>query len=519
MSIFNIDKEGHPQKQLPLNLAGNIAYFLVNLIIGLLLVPYFISTLGVAAYGIIPLATSLNSYIGLLTSSVNTAVSRPLTIELKKGNIDSASKTYNTAFFGFSTILVLLVLPGLIIFSLFAPVVFNVPPGLGSDVIILFLGVNGAFLIRSWANNYTVSLFAYNRLDLINLVNVVNVVVQVFLILLFFSIWTPSLSSIGIAYLIGGVSATVIAISLSRRINPSLNVNIHDFDCSRMMSLMSLTGWVVFIQMGDLLFNQTDLVVVNILFGAMAAGEYAIAFQWVILLRVILGVFASILTPIVLHYFAQDNLDLVIRILISSVKIMGLIMALFIGLICGCAPQLLTLWVGSQFAFLAPLIILLTFHWAYNSSTFPLQSLYIILNKLKIPGIVTLLLGVLDVILAITLSSFTGWGYYGVAAAAVVSLTLKNTFFYPLYSAKIAQKPWHTFFKPIIPGLAGLVGVAVASYILINAISGPVLFTLAVTGITISIVYAIIIIRFVLNRFERDILASYLPEKVKKYIV
>lgn len=44
--------------QLPRNLAANIAYFLVNIVIGVLLVPYFINTLGVAAYGIIPLATS-----------------------------------------------------------------------------------------------------------------------------------------------------------------------------------------------------------------------------------------------------------------------------------------------------------------------------------------------------------------------------------------------------------------------------------------------------------------------------
>ncbi|WP_301002666.1 hypothetical protein [Methanoculleus sp.] len=50
--------------QLPHNLAANIAYFLVNVVIGVLLVPYFINTLGVAAYGLIPLATSITVISG-----------------------------------------------------------------------------------------------------------------------------------------------------------------------------------------------------------------------------------------------------------------------------------------------------------------------------------------------------------------------------------------------------------------------------------------------------------------------
>jgi hypothetical protein len=49
--------------QFPRNLAANIAYFLVNIVIGVLLVPYFIDTLGVAAYGLIPLATSITGYV------------------------------------------------------------------------------------------------------------------------------------------------------------------------------------------------------------------------------------------------------------------------------------------------------------------------------------------------------------------------------------------------------------------------------------------------------------------------
>ena len=65
--------------QLPRNLLANIAYFLVSVGIGVLLVPYFISTLGVAAYGLIPLAASITGYVAIFVQSLNTVVTRSTT--------------------------------------------------------------------------------------------------------------------------------------------------------------------------------------------------------------------------------------------------------------------------------------------------------------------------------------------------------------------------------------------------------------------------------------------------------
>jgi O-antigen/teichoic acid export membrane protein len=72
--------------QLSRNLAANIAYFLVNIAIDVFLVPYFASTLGVAAYGLIPLATSITGYVALVVQSLNTAVTRFLTVDLQRGD-------------------------------------------------------------------------------------------------------------------------------------------------------------------------------------------------------------------------------------------------------------------------------------------------------------------------------------------------------------------------------------------------------------------------------------------------
>ncbi|NLA39425.1 MAG: polysaccharide biosynthesis protein, partial [Methanomicrobiales archaeon] len=207
--------------QFPRNLAANIVYFLVNLVIGVLLVPYFVSTLGIAAYGLIPLATSITGYVAIVVQALNTAVSRFLTVDLQQGDYDAANRTFNTAFFAFSAVL-LLMAPLVIAVAWLAPSIFHIPAGQEGSAVILFLGVSTATLIRFWSGNYTVQLFAYNRLDLQNLVNATNIVVQVGFIILLFTLFGPDLALIGVAYLAGAVVASAISIILAHRVCPYL---------------------------------------------------------------------------------------------------------------------------------------------------------------------------------------------------------------------------------------------------------------------------------------------------------
>jgi membrane protein EpsK len=172
--------------QLPRNLLANILYFLVNVVIGIFLVPYFVSCLGIAAYGLIPLAASITGYAAIVIQSLNTSVSRFLTIDLQREDYAAANRTFNTALFGLTAVILLMV-PIVLAVAWFIPSIFHVPVGQERGATFLFLGVCTSFLIRSWTGNFTVQLFAYNRLDLQNLVDITNVIVQTGVIVLLFT--------------------------------------------------------------------------------------------------------------------------------------------------------------------------------------------------------------------------------------------------------------------------------------------------------------------------------------------
>ena len=501
--------------QLPKNVLANISYFAINIVIGLLLVPYFISTLGVAAYGLIPLATSITGYVGIVVQSLNSSVSRFLTIDLQREDYAAANKTFNTAILGISFIVALMV-PVIIVAALFIPKIFNVPAGQEQDTILLFLGVFAAFLISSWSGNFTVQLFAYNRLDLQNMVNATNVIVSATLIFITFHYYGPSLAIIGLSYVIGATAASVLSIILAKRVCPDLKLSFHSFDYDKLKAVGDMGVWSIVNQVGTLLFLQIDLIVVNILFGAASAGQYAIVLMWATLLRTIANTIAGVLTPVVFTYYAKGKVNALIKVTNSAVRLMGFLLALPIGLICGLAPQILTIWVGEKFAFLAPLMILLAIHLTINLSVLPLFSVNVAYNKIQVPGILTLLMGGLNIALAFSIPVLFGSGFYGVALAGAIVLTLKNAVFTPWYAARVLGIDGLAFTKSAITGLVPTIIVTAASAITGIYVNIASMTSLVLVGGILGLVYMILIWKFGLTAFERELFRSYLPENLRR---
>lgn len=516
--MFNLTEHQETfSKQVPKNLIANILYFILNVIIGLFLVPFFVDSLGVASYALIPLATSMTGYVNLVVQSINTSVSRYLTIDLQKREFKKANITFNTALFG-TLAIILLTLPLVLFICYYAPSFFDIPRSQENDARILFLGVISAFLVRAWSSNFGVSLFAYNRLDLQNIINTINILVQVGLIILLFNLFSPNIEYIGLSYLIGSIFAFIITIYFSRKVNSNLKVNIKDFHVSKVKEITSTGGWIIINQIGALLFLQIDLIVINKLFGTVAGGEYSIVLTWSALLRSIAVMLAGVLTPVILTYYAKEKTDELVNLSKSSVKLMGLAIALPIGYICGFSPQLLSLWVGPEFMKLSPLVFLLLPHLVINLSVSPLFSINISYNKVRIPGIVTLFMGIGNLLLAILIPYFTGWNYYGVAIAGAIVLTLKNSFFTTWYATKVLGVARTTFVSSMLPGIIAMLVTVSISRLMAHYLQISEILPLLCSGIILTIVYLLIVWGFGLKPAEKQTVESFIPLKIKNIL-
>jgi membrane protein EpsK len=432
-----------------------------------------------------------------------------LTLDLEKEDFNAANRTFNTVLVG-NTALAALTLPFVVGLVLLSPRWFDIPAGHERYAQWLFAATLFSYLLTMVQSSFSVSSWARNRFDLRNAVIAVDRITRVGIVVAAFSLVQPSLWHVGLGFLGASAIGFVGDLLLWRRLTPQLHIRPARFDRSRVRQLFGMGGWLVINQVGTLLFLHVDLIVANMLLGAEIAGEYGSVLLFSTMLRRLAQTASTVLTPTILAKYARDDLDSVNRISKQAVKFLGLAMALPIGLLCGLAQPLLILWLGPSFQALAGLVVMLTAHLVINLAVLPLFGINKAFNKVKLPGIVTLSMGVLNVGLAIAFVE-SGWGALGIATAGAIVLTLKNAFFTPVYAALIQKLPWWAFMSTMAPGVLAALSTAGGAYAathLLNVHSWVMLF---VVGGCISLLYALIVWFSILDKGDRKLLVTLLP--------
>jgi membrane protein EpsK len=136
-----------------------------------------------------------------------------------------------------------------------------------------------------------------------------------------------------------------------------------------------------------------------------------------------------------------------------------------------------------------------------------------------IPGIVTLFMGIGNFALAIILALFSGWGFYGIAAAGAIVLTLKNAVFTPWYATKVLGVGVNTFTRVLLPGV--IAGLLLWAFAVVLGLILPLntIINLIVAGIILILGYAILMWRVGLSEGERNLFGSYVPVKIRRLIL
>jgi membrane protein EpsK len=141
----------------------------------------------------------------------------------------------------------------------------------------------------------------------------------------------------------------------------------------------------------------------------------------------------------------------------------------------------------------------------------PLLGLQLATNRVKVPGVLTMVMGLANLGLALVLAGPMHWNLYGIAAAGAIMLTVKNVFFTPLYGAHVLGRSALSFFKEL--GL--IVAVTFASVLLCRGalwlwpIAGWD--QLVMLSLVISVLYALVVYRFILTAEERKMLRNLIP--------
>lgn len=437
--------------QTKINLIYNAITFVINALIGLVLPSFLIKELGISTYSLIPISMSITSFMVVFTIAINGTLSRFLSVDLEN-NEKNVNKTFVTSFYLLIGIFMFF-LPLIVYFLIFPQRFLDINPKDIHDAQLLFIYTITAFITNSFGSLFNSIPYVKNRIDLRNIALIISKLgVVVVIIILFFAKYI-NIQAYGIAVFVATILSFIYSFKTAKKLYPTLTLKFKYFDKNQLNRISKLGFWLIISQIGVVLFLQTDIVIVNKLLGAKLSGVFGTLVQWSFLVRTMVGMVGGVIGPIILRLYAKNQIKQLIKLTTFSIKVLGIFASIIVMSIVHFSNEILKIWIGSEFQIYSIFLVLIVFHLGYNTAYSSIINLNIAYNKAKIPAIITVFTGLLNIILGYMLIFYYNFNLYGIVWAGFISLTLKNLIFTPLYVSYIMKIPKSTFYKPIIPSL------------------------------------------------------------------
>ena len=428
------------KRQVFINIFANAFAMLISTGINFFLTPYITRTVGVAAYGFVPLASNFVSYVTIVTTAFNSMGSRFITVELQQENRKRANEYFSTIFF---MNIGLAIFSGIVftVIILCLTKIIDIPKELTSDIVILFAISFLAAVFSLATNVFSSATFCKNRLDLKSIVSIISTIVRAFLLVVLFMIFPAKVYYIGLANISVSIIEGVSNIFIQKKIMGELKVLRADFHKKYIKTLFASGVWNSVSQLSSILMTGLDLLVANIFINASESGILSIAKVMPNLLYTCVALVVTAFGPqFVLAYAGKNRADNLLDTMDFSAKLISFISVIPVAGFIGFGKEFFKLWVPEQNASL--LFTLATLTLLGDAVGYPIKAfdnIFSAVNRLRWPAIATLVCGFLNVIIMVPLLTYTNLGLYAVAGTSSILLLAKDLVFKIIYIAKIVK--------------------------------------------------------------------------------
>ena len=500
-----------------INVVTNVIRTVAIAVIGILLVPFYLDRLGVGTYALIPLATTITTYIMILVDSMVSACSRYVVIAIQRDGAEGAQVPYNSAFFG-TVRVILLTLPLAVLFAFLSPYIFDVPDVNYLEVQVMFGLIFLSAFVSAMASPYNTVFTAYNMLYYVQISRLAYVLLQAGMIVVMFLVLGPSLVSIGVAYLVSSFVLLGLSAWLKHRVCPGLRMDHRDYDPVLFKKMYSLGAWNIVQNIGTLLFIQMSLIITNLFLGPEVQGGFAIVVTFISMTNTATFAISTSMAPLVFREFSEGRMDGLVRMERLAIRLVVLVFALPIAYVIVHSSEILTTWVGPGYTYLSDTItIAMTVQLLYCASLM-IANLPEIQLTVNVIGKVTLMGGVLNVILAVMFAGFTDLGIEGVMFGWAVAMALQLLFRF-VYLAHRSGAGYTAFLRPVLVGYVLLGGCTLMLHLLSTVID-PVIGWIPILvhlGLLFA-VYCLVMYPVLFRKDERRMIANILPGGIRKIL-
>jgi O-antigen/teichoic acid export membrane protein len=405
-----------------------------------------------------------------------------LTFTIECQEYEKANKEISTAVYGLVRLFVIAFFP-LCALSIYIDHLIVIPPNLVAGARIFSIFSILFFILITLSGPLGAAMFVRNRLDLASGAFLARTLFFIAIIVAFFSTVGASLPIYGFAMFASSLLLFFTHIWIHKHLLKSVEISNRWFDRTILRDIMSLGGWITFSQIGGLLFLQTDLIISNRILGPTITGQLAAILVIPLQLRVFSGLVSSLFGPTQAAIAARKDWTAFSNYLLRSLRLTTLFFALVVGVFCGSAHEVLSVWLGKEFASLTPVALMLTAYLVLSLGCSPLAGSGLMLGKVKVPSIVTMVMGVGNVAICIILANTMG--LMGIALSQCVMLLLLNVVFTSWYVSRICSISLRSIWSEHFIGVLCFLGITLISYG-VNTFVAPVSLIMLVVSLSLS---------------------------------
>lgn len=467
------------------NMIAQIISFALNLGINFFLTPYMVTSLGKEVYGFVNLAYSFTSYINIAVVAINSLLARYITINIKQEKYENANKYFASVTLVNIVFAFTLVVPSAILI-LFLDSVINIPVGFVSDIKILWAFIFASILLSIATTSFHVSTFAANRLDLEGIRNMQNHIIRCVMLLIIFSVFKPHVWYVGLTALVCNIFLTYITYQYLCTLTPQLKISKRFFDFSAVKELLVNGIWNSINQLASILMDGLDLFIANLFIGALEMSLMSYSKTIPVHLTNLIALISNTFVPQMTISYAEGNMNKFIKEINRAMRLSTFLCSVPIIGFMIFGYSFFHLWLPSlserEIAMIQILSVLTLLPALFNIFSYPLSSVQTIMCKLRIPVILSFMIGVINLICVIYLLNTTNLGILGIKLISSILLMFKVLLFTPMYTAHNLGVKLMTFYPMIIKGtvINFLIALIFIGYITILDINSWLVFILSV---------------------------------------
>lgn len=460
------------KKRLSLNLIGQLSSFVFNICISFFLTPYIVATLGEETYGFVGLANNVTSYITLFTVAINGMLSRYITVEYTKKNYDEASGYLSTAVITQGVLAAVLLIPMMLLGSNVERV-FNVSSGILSDVRLLWILIFLSFLLRLSFSGFGSATYAKNRLEIRALISILSSGIRSVVLIITFIFFTPHVWYIGFATILANIITILLNCYYKRKLLPNVKVSVKKFNFRYIYKLVVVGIWNSLNQLQQILCSGLDLALTNLFINGSEMGLLSIAKAIPTQITSLISTISGTFDPTMTISYGKGEMDDFLHQTKFAMKFSGFVCSVPILGFIAFGKTFYSLWMPSlsaaEITKIHILALLTLLPQIFSVYIYPLYTVNTITTKLKTPVLVSIGIGLLNVILVFILLKTTNLGVYAVAGVSSILWLFRIFLFVPSYAAWSLGIKWTTFYPTLFKGVLNVLVVGTV-FVLISKI-------------------------------------------------